>query len=133
MKKAYGVKNLREMGVDPNGIMYFRGGPGDRETHKVKACLDELRDPIPCQSHPAGDKPNLRSFLLNQPDALREVFVKQGFPPTFENDGLDLLQTGKESFEILKSHILELPMSAFRSDAHPASERTSRRQFNLPC
>jgi hypothetical protein len=59
--------------------------------------------------------------------------VKQGFPPTFEDYGLNVPQIGKKFFEILKRYILILPVWAFCTDAHLASERASRRQFNLPC
>jgi hypothetical protein len=121
------------MGVDPDGIVGFWSCPRDRKTHKVKPCPDEVSHSILRQSHPTCYEPYLRSLLLNKPDALRKIFVKEGFTPTFENNGFNIFQVGKKFFEILKRHILVLPVRAFCADAHLASKRTARRQFNLPC
>jgi hypothetical protein len=133
LKKTNAVKNLWKVGVDPDGIVRFRGCPRNRKAHKVKPCFNELGHPILRKSHPTGYKSYLRSLFLDKPDALRKILVKQGFPPTFEDYGLNVLQIGKKFFEILKRYILILPVWAFCADAHLASERTSRRQFNLPC
>src|SRR4030042_3156383 len=121
------------MGIDPNGIVRFWGCSRDRQTHKVKPCFDEFGHTILLQSHAACYEPNLSPLLLNKSDALRKIFVKQGLPPTFQNNGFNFPKIREEFFEILKRHILVLPVSAFCSDAHLTSERTSGRQFNLPC
>ena len=46
LKEMNGAEDVREMGVDPDGIVCFRGCPGDRETHKIKPCFDEFGHPI---------------------------------------------------------------------------------------
>jgi hypothetical protein len=39
--------------------------------------------------------------------------MEQGFAPTFEYNGFNILQVGKDVFEILKRHILVLPFRTF--------------------
>ena len=59
--------------------------------------------------------------------------MEQGFAPTLEDNGFNVLQVRKDFFEILKRHVLELPIGIFRADAHLAQERTAGGQFDLPC
>ena len=39
--------------------------------------------------------------------------MEQGFAPSLEYNGFNILQAGKNFLEILKGHILELPLRTF--------------------
>jgi hypothetical protein len=126
------VQQFGKVRVNPDGIMGFRRGPGEGETDEIGARLNQFGHIIISERHAAGHKPDLGSLVPDEANDFNQPGVEKRLSPSFEDDGIDIPEVGKDFLEIFQSHILPRHAVVAFPAAHFATQGAAGGELDLP-